>query len=89
MLGIIRHRDSYQTHRWAVSIFVGILVTCLLGFVAGYPKSALWVSNAAQAEFASSVTPEGEPILGIKKPVRYETVIANWKRYRSGTKPNE
>ena len=86
MSEFIRH----QTHRgWAMSISVGIMVTCLLGFVAGYPKGALWVSNAAQAEFAGSVTLGSEPIVGTKKPVRYEAVIANWKRYRSGAKPNE
>jgi hypothetical protein len=77
MSEVIRHHDSHQTHRgWAVSIFVGIMVTCLLGFVAGYPKGALRVSNAAQAEFAGSVTLGSEPILGTKKPVRYEAVIA-------------
>ena len=29
------------------------------------------------------------PPLGTKKPVRYEAIIANWKRYRSAAKPNE
>jgi hypothetical protein len=89
MTEFIRH-DSQPVHSgWAVSIFVGIMVACLLGFIASYPKGALWVSNAAQAEFASSVTLGSEPILGTKKPVRYEAVIANWKHYRSATKPNE
>jgi hypothetical protein len=30
---------------------------------------------------------EGQ-VLGAKERVRYEAVIANWKRYRSATKPN-
>jgi hypothetical protein len=42
--------------RWAVSIFVGIMVACLLGFVASHTKGALWLFNAAQAEFAAAVT---------------------------------
>ena len=31
---------------------------------------------------------EGQ-VPGIKKPVRYEAVIANWQRYRSATKPEQ
>ena len=27
--------------------------------------------------------------LRAKRPVRYEAIIANWKRYHSATKPNE
>ena len=68
-----------------MSIFVGTMVACLFGFIAGYPKVALWVSNAAQAELAGAVTLGSEPTLvAAKKPVRYEAVIANWKRYRLG-----
>jgi hypothetical protein len=40
----IRHDDN----RWAVSMFVGIMVVCLLGFIASYTKGALWLSHAAQ-----------------------------------------
>jgi len=42
--------------RWAVSIFVGVMVARLFGSIASYPKVALWVSNAAQAELAGAVT---------------------------------
>ena len=85
MLQSIRHDDNQRApSRWAVSIFVGIIVACLFGFIASYPKVALWVSNAAQAEFAGAVTLGSEPTLvAAKKPVRYEAVIANWKRQRS------
>jgi hypothetical protein len=38
--------------------------------------------NAAQREFAVATAPK--PV--IKKPVRYEAIISNWKRYRSGAK---
>ena len=85
----VRHHDGHHAHRaWAAAIFVGIIVACLLGFIASYPKGALWVSNAAQAEGAGSATPGSEPVLGRKERVRYEAVIANWKRYRSATKPD-
>ena len=67
----------------------GFLAVALLAAVAGAftlrsnPSGA--VSNAAQAEFGGT-KPRSEPILGTKKPVRYETIIENWKRYRLATK---
>lgn len=71
-------------------IFVGIIIACLFGFIPSYPKVALWVSNAAEAEFAGAVTLGSEPTLvAAKKPVRYEAVIANWKRHRSVTERSE
>jgi hypothetical protein len=87
----IHHDDNQRTDsRWAMSIFVGMMVACLLGFIASYPKGALWLSNAAQAEFAGTVTPGSEPTLvAARKPVRYEAVIANWKRHRSVTERSE
>jgi hypothetical protein len=39
--------------------------------------------NAAKAKFAGSATMGPKPTLETKKPVRYEAIIANWKRYRS------
>ena len=87
----IRHDDNQRTDgRWAVSMFVGIMVVCLLGFIASYTKGALWLSHAAQAEFAGAVTLGSEPTLvAAKKPVRYESVITNWKRHRSVTERSE
>jgi len=76
--------------RWAVSIFVGVMVACLFGSIASYPKVALWVSNAAQAELSGAVTLGSEPTLvAAKKPVRHEVVIANWKRHRLVTERSE
>lgn len=54
-----------------------------------YPMGALSISNLTQAELAGAMTLGSEPILGAKKPVRYEAIIDNWKRYRSASKPNE
>jgi hypothetical protein len=38
--------------------------------------------NAAEREFAAAVTAP-KPMPEIKKPVRYEAIKENWKRYRS------
>jgi hypothetical protein len=41
----IRNDDHQRTDsRWAVSILVGIMVACLLGFIASHTKGALWLS---------------------------------------------
>lgn len=40
--------------------------------------------DAAAREFAATMAPK--PIPEIKKPVRYEAIIGNWKRYRSAAK---
>jgi hypothetical protein len=75
---------------WALSALIGILAMCLLGIIASYPRTALWLSKAAQAEFADALSLESESTPLAKKPVRYEAVINNWKRHRSSaTKPNE
>ena len=54
-----------------------------------YHPIGTWLSQSAQPEIGKPIT-LGEPSLdGTKKPVRYETIIDNWKRYRSATsRPN-
>ena len=42
--------------------------------------------NAAQPELAGLAMMDPKPVPEIKKPVRYEAIISNWKRYRSTTK---
>ena len=87
---VIRHDGRQLVHStWALSALIGIVAICLLGLIAISPRAALWVSNAAQAEFGGAVSEGSEPILLTKKPVRYEAVINNWKHYRSSAKPNE
>ena len=44
--------------------------------------------NAAGPEFAGLATMAPKPVPEIKKPVRYEAIISNWKRYRSTAKSN-
>jgi hypothetical protein len=46
--------------------------------------AAVHAPNAAAREFAAAMAPK--PMPAIKKPVRYEAIIANWKRYRSTAK---
>lgn len=84
---VIRHGFSQLTRLgWAASV---LFLACLLGFIASHPTAARWVSNGAQAEVLNAVIQTPEPIFVAKKPVRYEAVIDNWKRYRSTSKPNE
>ena len=40
--------------------------------------------SAAAREFAATMAPK--PMPEIKKPVRYEAIIENWKRYRLATR---
>jgi hypothetical protein len=37
----------------------------------------------------SKLQGDDDKFAGARKPVRYEAVIANWKRYRSAAKPNQ
>jgi hypothetical protein len=43
---------------------------------------ALHAPNAVEREFAMAP----KPTPGIRKPVRYEAIISNWKRHRSTAK---
>ena len=42
--------------------------------------------DAAAREFAATMAPK--PMPEIRKPVRYEAIIENWKRYRPTAKSN-
>jgi hypothetical protein len=48
------------------------------------PAATMQAPNAAEREFAATMAPK--PVPEIKKPVRYEAIISNWKRYRSTAK---
>jgi hypothetical protein len=83
-------RDRSTPGSWTIPILAGIIIASLLGVIASRPKSALWISKAAEAEFAGAEIVVSEPIpVAAKKPVRYAAVIANWKRYRAAAKTNE
>lgn len=77
---VIQHGFSQLAHRgWAALV---LFLACLFGFIVSYPTGAQWLSNAAQAEVANAVIQTPETISVAKKPVRYEAIIDNWKRYR-------
>jgi hypothetical protein len=80
---IRQHVHHYPISSWVLSAFAGIVVGFLLALIAGYSKPALWGSNAANAAFAASAAPLSKPGPEIKKPVRYEAIISNWKQHRS------
>ena len=46
------------------------------------------IASTGVASLKGSQT-DDDKFADAKKAVRYEAVIANWKRYRSTTKPNE
>jgi hypothetical protein len=54
----------YGPARWNWN--VGILATCglllLAALVSHFPTVSYWISEAAQAEFASTMTPEQAPV---------------------------
>jgi hypothetical protein len=80
---IRHHVNHYPISSWVVSAFAGIVVGFLLALIVGYSKPALWGSNAANSAFAAMTAPESKPASEMKKPVRYEAIISNWKQYRS------
>ena len=65
---VTRPDGRQLVHRaWALSALIGIVAVCLLGLIAISPRAALWVSNAAHAEFGGAVSEGSEPILLTKK----------------------
>jgi hypothetical protein len=71
-------------HRTIASLVTAFLLAAVASAVI-LRSHATGTFNAAQAGFRGAMP--GTEII-IKKPVRYEVIIDNWKRYRS-TKPNE
>jgi hypothetical protein len=66
-------------HR-SIAAFVAIAVLAAATTAAVRPHPP----NAAEREFAVAMAPK--PMPEIRKPVRYEAIISNWKRYRSTAK---
>jgi hypothetical protein len=72
-----------MTYHRTITAFVAIALLATATTAAAVRPHA---PNAAQPEFAGLATKK--PMPEIKKPVRYEAIIANWKRYRSTAKSN-
>jgi hypothetical protein len=66
--------DKTRSRRWLRTAFLiyGMMVGGLLGFFIVFPDTK---SQGTQGE--------GTPLQSVAKAARYETVIANWNRYRN------
>ena len=72
-----------MTYHRTITAFVAIaLLTAATTAAAVRPHAP----NGAEREFAGTMGPK--PVPQLKKPVRYEAIISNWKRYRSTAKSN-
>jgi hypothetical protein len=71
-----------MTYYRTITVFVA------LALIAGASTAAAvrHAPNAAQPELAGLAMMDPNPATVIKKPVRYEAIISNWKRYRSTAK---
>jgi hypothetical protein len=79
---VLRDELAQRTQNdWAIAIPAGLAMAGLLGFLALFPMPASSVANAGQAETVG--------VAAVKKPVRYEATIENWKRYRAANKTAE
>jgi hypothetical protein len=72
-----------MTNRRTITAFVAIALLAAATTAAAMRPHA---PNAAAREFAVAIGPK--PMPEVKKPVRYEAIISNWKRYRSTAKFN-
>jgi hypothetical protein len=70
-----------MTNRRTITAFAAIALLAAATTAAAMRPHA---PNAAAREFAVAIGPK--PMPEIKKPVRYEAIIENWKRYRSTAK---
>jgi hypothetical protein len=67
-----------MTDRRTITAFVAIALLAAATTAAAVRPQA---RTAAEREFAATIGPR--PMLETSKPVRYEAIISNWKRYRS------
>ena len=69
-----------MTYHRTITAFVAIALLAAASTAAAVRPHA---PNAAEPEFAGLATSGPKPMPEAKKPVRYEAIISNWKRYRS------
>jgi hypothetical protein len=72
-----------MTRQRTITAFVAIALLAAATTAAAMRPQA---RTAVEREFAAAIGPK--PLPEIKKPVRYEAIISNWKRYRSAAKFN-
>ena len=85
---LIRHHVNADTRiTWVLPILTGLLIGCLLAFIANlFLKEMRLTSNASDDPFAVSAAPASKPATELKKPARYGAVKSNWAKYRSEPK---
>jgi len=88
---VVRHHVHPGTRiTWVLPILTGLLIGCLLAFVANlFMREARLASNAAGSAFEASAAPESKPAPEFKKPARYEAVKSNWAKHRSESLPKD
>jgi hypothetical protein len=74
-----------MTYHRTITAFVAIALLAAATTAAAVRSHA---PNAAQPEFAGLATIGPKSVPETRKPVRYEAIISNWKRYRSTAKTN-
>jgi hypothetical protein len=72
-----------MTYHRTITAFVAIALLAAATTAAAVRPGA---STAAEPEFVGLAAIGQKPMLEAKKPVRYEAIILNWKRYRSTAK---
>ena len=83
---LIRQHVNPPHSTWIIPILAGILIGCLLAFLANYLKETRWASNAVKA-VSVVPAPDPQPAAEIRKPARYEAVRSNWRQYRESQAP--
>ena len=81
----IRHHVNADTRiTWVLPILTGLLIGCLLAFIANlFLKEMRLTSDAAGDPFAVSSASAPKTASDLKKPARYEAIKSNWQQYRA------
>ena len=81
----IRHHVDHDTRiAWVLPILTGLLIGCLLAFIANlFLKEMRLTSNDTGDAFELSAASESKPPPEFRKPARYEAVKSNWQQYRA------
>ena len=82
---IIRHHVDHDTRiSWVLPILTGLLIGCLLAFIANlFLKEMRLTADDTGDAFEVSTASAPKPASVLKKPARYEAVKSNWQQYRA------
>jgi hypothetical protein len=68
-------------------VVVALLIAATAALRSHPSATGFSATTTAKHEFAATMAPK--PVPEIKKPVRYDAIIENWKRYRSAARSSE